>query len=364
MTHCFAPRRPSPMLLAALLIGCSAPPHGPSTVTSAVTSAGPSAVTPAGLSPGPEREPEPAAAAGEQGGGLPEGAAAMIDGELAVTMEEYERYLVTLYGRGPLRELLHQRLLERELAARGLRVDPAVLAERIESEWSRYRDARHGGDLESMQRELERAGYTIESYRTTVALQAQVGAAEELLVLATREVTPEQLRSRFDERFGVDGIKVEVRHLYLNRARVESELKRANPAPAVVDDERVQTELVERATGLLERARTGADFEALVRANSHDLSAQQNGGVIPGYNYRRYGSELADAVRAAEVGQPAGPVVTRTGAHLFVVESRVTTDFEAVREQLEVELREAPVTPIERAELRTRLAAAAEILTF
>ena len=81
----------------------------------------------------------------------------------------------------------------------------------------------------------------------------------------------------------------------------------------------------------------------------------QNGGVIPGYNYKHYGPEMAAAVRAAEVGVVTGPVRTNAGLHLIRVEERVVTKLEDVRAELVAELSAAEASYMERGALKQRL---------
>ena len=295
---------------------------------------------------------------------LPADLAARIDGELTITFDEYKTHLLTLYGRGPLQELVYQKLLDREAALLGLEIDSSLVQEQLDEQWRRYVDIRHQGNLDAVQSELELGGFTPESYRNLMRVEIERKVREDALILAGRAFTDEDLRARFDQTYGMGGVAVEVRHLFLNRARMSKELERLGIDPREMTPEELDRRLMLRAEELRAEVAAGADFESLVRQYSHDLSVGQNGGIIPNYNYRRYGEPLARAVRAAEVGSVSAPVPTVAGVHLIRVESRTVTSFETVRETLRATLLDEEPSMTERGELRARLFAAAKIETF
>ena len=92
-----------------------------------------------------------------------------------------------------------------------------------------------------------------------------------------------------------------------------------------------------------------------------DLSVDQNGGLIPGYNYRRYGASLAELVRASEVGVASGPAITPSAYHLLKVESRETTEIESVRDDLMQKLMDAVPSWEELASLESEVRASASV---
>lgn len=339
------------------------------------------AVAAAGLTSNPVRTPqetgadEPSPAAEQDRAGdraaprpeaepVPDGVAALIDDELVITLDEYKDHLLTLYGKRPLEELVYRRLLEREADRLGVAVEAAAVEAAVEEQWHQLLELRHRGRLEDVERELGEAGYTPATYRASLRSRARIEALEAAIVEAGRVVTEEQVAERFERDFGAGGVRVEVRHIYLNRARLKADLIRAGADPTALDNAALDVELEQRAEALLGELEAGADFEALARAHSHDLSVQQNGGFIPGYNYRRYGEPLAQAVRAAAVGEPTGPVHSMSGLHLIEVTARTVTDLESVRDELAATLAAEPASWKERGELRARLFGQAVIRTF
>lgn len=284
---------------------------------------------------------------------LPEGMVARV-GDAYITRDEYETYLFDLAGYGPLKDMAYQRLLEAELARLGLEVTQADL----DAEWAREElalVARSGGDPQQLARELEQMGYGIEGYKRRFYIGARPKLLEERIILATREPTEEQVQEYFHRVYGEGGVKVQLRHLMLTRSKIRADLRTQRVVEAELTNERLDVELAARARAVLAELQSGKDFESVARRESADLSVHQNGGVIPNYNYRHYGAELASAVRAAAVGVVTGPVQTQAGLHIIRVEERTTTLLEDVRATILAELAAAEATYPERANLKMRL---------
>lgn len=295
--------------------------------------------------------PAPAAAADEP---LPAGVVARL-GDESITRAEYAEHLVRISGVEPLRELVTQRLLERACSAEGITLDEESLERETDAMVARVAAGRHGGDEAALREELARSGYTLADLRRNFRDAKRREELEQALCRAWRVVTDEMVRARFDEEYGVGGVRVELRHLLLNRERLKGELARAGGPPSELDGAALGARLTALAAELRAELDAGADFETVARRASHDLSVHHNGGLVPDYNYRRYGPELAAAVRAQPVGVPGGPVETQAGLHLFLVESRVVTALQDVRDELVERLRAASAAPGELAALHERL---------
>jgi len=293
---------------------------------------------------------------------LPPGTAATIDEEV-ISIDEYKDHLLQIYGYRQLHEMVYQRLLQRE--AERLGVSPTLEeldAAELEM-WHTYLDGRQGGDHAAVTAELAQQGASAESFRANFRLSKERELLQRNLVRAKRAPDEQALRALYDQLHGVDGVRVEVRHIMLSRARIQTELTRAGTPAAEVTPERVGAELAARCEALLEELAAGADFEQLARRESHDPSVNQNGGLIPAYNYRRYGAPLAEIVRATEVGVASGPAITTSAYHLLKVESRVTTEFEAVRAELMQALMDAVPSWEELSSLEGEVRASASVRT-
>lgn len=293
---------------------------------------------------------------------LPPGIAARVD-DFEITLDEYKDHLLKLYGSGPLDDLIYARLLEREAERLAVVVSEEELDAEDESFWNSFR-IRFRGDDEALRRELAGAGFTEASYRAKVRADTRRNLVEGRVCVKTRAITDEGLRARFDLLHGKDGVKVEVRHLLLTPARTKAELRLAGVPDHELVPERLEAEMGAKAEEALARLRAGEEFVAVAKAVSHDVSVHQNEGVIPGYNYERYGPDFAAAVRQAAVGAVAGPVRTRSGLHVLEVTARVETKLADVREELTRILREEPATWQERNALRARLTSEAAIRKF
>tara|TARA_R110002072_G_scaffold4174_2_gene29460 strand:- start:48577 stop:50664 length:2088 start_codon:yes stop_codon:yes gene_type:complete len=148
------------------------------------------------------------------------------------------------------------------------------------------------------------------------------------LVGARRSVDRESLLARFHHRYGIDGVRVRVRHILCTD-------ERSKPATAR-----------QRATALRAQIANGASFDELLR-QSHDRLTRRllrdpnrraDAGVLAGYNYNRYGDAFTAAVRALQVGDVSQPVTSDVGVHLVQVLDRRTTKLESVEASLRLEL--------------------------
>jgi len=304
--------------------------------------------------------PEPARAAPADA--LPAGLAARF-GEHAITLEEYRDYLVLLYARGPLQRMIDARLVRSAAERSAVVVTAAELEEAVETTWRSYLERFHG-DEQGFVQEIARQGFTRDDYRAYLREEKEVELLAGKLCQRTRVVDEDAVRARFERLYGVDGQRVEVRHVFLAPARLRADLQRAGAPPGELEPDAVAAALDARARAILAELADGADFAAVAARESHDISAPKNGGALADYNYRTYGEEFASAVRAAEVGVPVGPVRTRAGVHVIEVTSRTATDLAAVRDEIAAALAAEPATWSEIEALKARLRSEVEIRTY
>ena len=97
-------------------------------------------------------------------------------------------------------------------------------------------------------------------------------------------------------------------------------------------------EALKRAESLAEKARAGADFAELARANSDDPGSAKNGGDLGWFSRERMVKPFADAVfdQAKKVGDIVGPVQTQFGYHIIKLTGigGQAKPFESVKEQV------------------------------
>ena len=127
-------------------------------------------------------------------------------------------------------------------------------------------------------------GSAARARRATEALRDLRIAA---LIGAERAQDQDALRALFEHRYGVGGVRVQVRHVLCTEVL-------SAPRSAA-----------ERAAALKRQLSAGASFEDLL-AQSHDRVTRRllrdpkrrdRAGLLPNYNYHRYGEAFADAVR-------------------------------------------------------------------
>lgn len=288
--------------------------------------------------------------------------AARIDDQV-ITLADYGRYLVERYGREPLTRLIDRHLVRREAARRGISVEDAAVEAAVESAWQSFLE-RARGDEAALVADVERSGFRVEEYRARLREEARDELLQQALCKADREVTDEDVRARYVREYGEDGNRVEVRHLLLTPARLRADLLAKGASQAELSQDRIDQRLRELAEVALERLTKGEDFAAVATSMSHDIAAPVTGGEIANYNYRPYGEPFANAVRAAEVGVPVGPVRSSAGYHVIEVTARTHTAFEDIADSLRETLTTEPAGYEEVEALLRRLRAASEIETY
>jgi eukaryotic-like serine/threonine-protein kinase len=167
------------------------------------------------------------------------------------------------------------------------------------------------------------------------------------LVGASRAIDDEALAARFHHRYGVDGVRVRVRHILCTEDMSAPQTAR------------------QRAQALHQRILAGESFDALLH-ESHDRVARRmlrnpkrksDAGMLAGYNYHRYGDDFAAAVRGLEVDEISGPVASPVGVHLIQVVGRTVTELSDVGASLRLELGGGKARSSEVLALRRRLLA-------
>ncbi|MEZ5988519.1 MAG: peptidylprolyl isomerase [Planctomycetota bacterium] len=238
----------------------------------------------------------------------PDGIVARLGGR-ELTAEDYKRWLMAEIGLARVRDLAVDVALAREVERAGLA--------------AKVREALRGVE-------------------GPPDLQALRTARVSVLAKARRTPDEATLRALFDRRHGVDGVKVEVRQVLVSLHATRHRLEEAGTAEP--DEAAVAAAAEARAKALRAKVAEGADLGALM-AESDDPEAQSlaarrapGAGVLDGYNYQRYGTPFAEAVRALEVGVVSAPVRTSHGWHLIQVLSRKTTRFADVEAALRREL--------------------------
>ncbi|HYO82279.1 MAG TPA: peptidylprolyl isomerase [Bryobacteraceae bacterium] len=171
----------------------------------------------------------------------------------------------------------------------------------------------------------------LEAARRQILVQ---GLLEE--VRKTAPVDPAALRKTYEERID-DYRQAEARVIFVSRVGYRTSLNGQGAQETTPEQAKA------RALKAVEELRAGKDFLAAAREYSDDDSSAKKEARFP-YPIRAKGNvpaEIRTAVLAAKEGDIVGPVEHATGWYIFRPDSFSTATFEAIRPELEKELREA-----------------------
>jgi len=314
--------------------------------------------------PSPAQDPASAASATDLPPlTLPPGVVATVNGD-SISLEEYKEFLYTLQCKQHLKDLVAFRLLEAEAKKYDIAVTEQDLQEKIDGFWNQFVNQRHGGDRGKAERELREMGFTGEQYSRYQAFMAKKDLLLDRLAFRTRVVTDDVLKKRFDQKYGVDGVRVELRHIFLTRAVLVREAVQGGKKPNEINQTEIDGRLRQMAYDVHGRLDKGEDFAAVAKDASHDPSAKVNGGLLPNYNYDRYGDEFAAVVRALQVNEVSQPFPSTAGWHIVQVIGRTTTPLDSVRDALVREITDEPSGWPEKNEVYKRVYEAAEVVLW
>lgn len=293
----------------------------------------------------------------------PSDVAVRIDGR-EYTLDQFQAYIVMMAGRQWVGEFVRLQLFEEQAKRLGLLPTAEEHELATQAALDEYIQQRFQGDRAAFDEDLARQELSLESFEQTVSGYTWLNLLQQAVVLAARVVTDDMVFERFEVEYGPGGLRTEVRHIILTRAREGIELARQGASNEERSQTKIEERLVARANEIMLELEGGADFAALAAKYSHDNQASRTGGDIERYDFLRYGPALAEAIAEAEQGVVMGPVVTPTAVHVFEVTGRTLTDLADVEDELRAELAAAPATPTEVGEAERALRERAEIWTY
>ena len=262
-------------------------------------------------------------------------------------MEEFEKYLLDTAGPRFIQDFARLKLFEFEAERLGVLPDAAAHQQATRAALEEFIEQRYQGDADKYRADLEQHGQSPAAYEQSIALYTWGDLVQQAVALHEREVTAELLRERFEVEYGPGGVRTEVRHIILTRAREGLELAQRDVPAEERTPEKIQQRIVERALEIVAELEAGADFAQLAARYSHDNQASRTGGFIEKYDFLRYGPALATAIAEAEINTISDPVVTPTAVHVFEVTKRTHTEFAEVEDSLRARLESEPASPIE-----------------
>lgn len=283
-----------------------------------------------------------------------------LDGE-DIHWSELAAWLVYTEGERAADSYIVHQLVEREAARLGMRVDDALVRERIEEQIAERVAGAFNGDRAGWLAEIESLGETearhIERRGTSVRTELLVGA----ILGAEREVSEDQVVQLFERRYGRGG-----RLLFL-RALRRKLVVATPPGGGTLEQRREQlartkARLTEELNALRARAIAGEDVDELVATHGQDPDLAATGGVFPGpFQAAEWPIEVVDAVYALAPGEWTAPLYGRGYFNIFQLVREEQASFDELAPALREELRTRPADAGETARLMSSLRDRAEI---
>ena len=241
---------------------------------------------------------------------------AVVNGE-EISRETLANVLININGAEGLERIIRRTLVKQEAKKRNLTISEEEIAERVALHINVQIQSqmKKGGlkDEQDLKRELEKAGMTLEQYRTNIGKmfkltdgQIEAELLAEKIIRETVVITNEELHEAFEEQLGE---KILARQIVFRTIR---------------DAEKT-----------LERLKSGANFESLAKKESIDRNSASRGGRM-----RPFGPEgvMGKAVANLKNGELSDIVKTDSGYHIIKLEKRIprsTKKFSEVKEDLE-----------------------------
>ena len=240
---------------------------------------------------------------------------AVVNGE-EISRDTLANVLINIYGGEGLERIIRRTLVKQEAKKQNVTVTEEEIATRIELHINGQiqQQMQKGGlkDEQDLNRELEKAGITLEQYRKNIAKmfkltngQVEAELLAEKIIKKTVKITDEELHEVYEEQLGE---KILARQIVLRTIR---------------DAERI-----------LERIKSGADFEALAKKESIDRNSASREGRM-----RPFGPQgvMGEAVANLKNGEISDIVKTDSGYHIIKLEKRIpksTKKFSEVKDEL------------------------------
>ena len=226
---------------------------------------------------------------------------AVVNGQ-ELSRNELADLLVGMYGREGVDRLIRRTLIKQEAKRLNIKVNEDEIAERkeliVKGETQRQMKKNGLKDEEDLNRELEKAGATIEQYQKSIIKKYESAIGEvgtmlfaEKIIKKTINITDEELNEAYEEQFGE---KIVARQIVLRMKR--------------------------DAEKMLKRIKTGADFGALAKKESIDRASASRGGRM-----RPFGPHgiLGKATAKLKKGEISEIVKTDSGYHILKIDNRI-----------------------------------------
>lgn len=293
----------------------------------------------------------------EKSGPLPPEVAAMVDGE-PISKTDYQNYLYQSLGKRPLHQLIDRRLVIAAGEAYGIEI-PATAQIAIFEE--RVVQAHQGRGEKQFEVSLRDGGLSLEMFQTNLRKDILQELTLDELVRQTRVPTDTRMNKAFEAKFGIGGVRVEVRHILVMPHFLRANMIKSGVDARSIDQDKLKVDAERLAGECRDKLVAGADFKAMVQEYSHDQVSLRSEGMLPSYRPGLYGPAFTHAVATLKPGQFSEVLKSGAGFHVVMLESRTVTKLDDVRNALTEQVMTAIPTWQEREEVLSSLRAAADI---
>jgi len=267
---------------------------------------------------------------------LPPGVALEIDGE-AVSEEEFGRWIARHRGDPFVGEFVAARLVRALARREGVAVGPEEVAERVDEETAeRVKNAFLGDRGKWIAEEITARGRTMETFLRQRREEAETQMLVERLLRKRRRVSDEDVRGRWEEKYGKEGRAFSIRHILF-----ETRYPLAPPAsPAETEKRRreIDEEVRKRAAVVRAQIAGGMDFAHAARSFSDDEPTKAAGGLVGRYSPFLFGPVFEAEVRNLKKGVVSDPIRSNRGWHLVEVTEETVTPLDSVSAEVRREL--------------------------
>ncbi len=240
---------------------------------------------------------------------------AVVNGE-EIRRNTLANALINIYGKEGLERIIRRTLIKQEANKHNVTVTEEEIEDRFELHIDSQiqQQMQKGGlkDEQDLNRELEKAGITLEQYKKNMAKmlkltngQIEAELLAEKTIKTTVNLTDEELHKVFKEQFGE---KILARQIVFRTYR--------------------------DAQNSMKRLKSGTNFEALAERESIDRNSASRGGKM-----RPFGPQgiLGKAVAKLRNGEISDIIKTDSGYHIIKLVKRIprsTKEFREVKDEL------------------------------